>query len=95
MKKPIERRSREDMRKEYDFASMQGGVRGKYYEQYRKDSNVVLLEPDVAAAFPSEDAVNQALRGILHTTRAVRQSGGLSDGALEPASMVSKRRRSR
>jgi hypothetical protein len=95
MKKPIERRSRDDMRQEYDFASIKGGVRGKYFEQYRKGSNVVLLEPDVAEAFPSEDAVNEALRGVLRTTRAVRQSGGLSDRALEPASVISKRRRSR
>ena len=95
MKKLIERRSRDDMRQEYDFASMKGGVRGKHYEQYRKGSNVVLLDPDIAEAFPSEDAVNEALRGILRTTRAVRQSGGLSDRALELASTGSKRRRSR
>jgi hypothetical protein len=50
---------------ECDFSSMQGGMRGKYYEQYRKGSNVVLLDPDIAKAFPSEDAVNEALRSIL------------------------------
>jgi len=64
------------MRPEYDFALMKSGVRGKHYEQYRKGTNVVLIEPDVAAAFPTEDAVNEALRGILGTARAVRRTGG-------------------
>ena len=93
MKKPVEQRSHDNPRPEYDFASMKGGVRGKYYERYRKGSNVVLLQPDVAEAFPTEDSVNEALRGILRTTRAVRQIGGLSDRALKPASGASKRRR--
>ncbi|MFZ0417567.1 MAG: hypothetical protein WAM04_05650 [Candidatus Sulfotelmatobacter sp.] len=68
-----------DMRREYDFASMKDGVRGKYYQQYRNGSNVVMIEPDVAAAFPTEAAVNKALRGILDTARAVRCTGGLPD----------------
>ncbi len=72
---------------------MSGGIRGKHYREYRKGSNVVLLQPDVAQAFPSEDAVNEALRGILKTTRAVRQTGGLSDRILKPATPVSKRSR--
>ena len=40
-----------DLRPEYDFSQMQGGVRGKYVERYREGTNVVLLDPDVAAAF--------------------------------------------
>lgn len=76
MKKNTEHRRNGDLRPEYDFASMKSGVRGKHYEQYRKETNVVLIEPDVAAAFPAEDAVNQALRGILGTARAVRRTGG-------------------
>jgi len=76
MKKNIDHRSNGGMRPEYDFALMKSGVRGKHYEQYRKGTNVVLIEPDVAAAFPTEDAVNEALRGILGTARAVRRTGG-------------------
>jgi hypothetical protein len=91
MKRNIEHQSNGGIQPEYDFASMKGGVRGKYYAQYRKGTNVVLLEPDVAEAFPTEDAVNEALRGILHTTRAVRQIGGLPDRALEPNARRSKR----
>ena len=48
-----------DMRPEYDFSK---GVRGKYAKRYAEGTNVVLLEPDVAAAFPTAEAVNQALR---------------------------------
>jgi hypothetical protein len=81
----------DDLRPEYDFASMKGGVRGKYVERLRKGCNLVLLEPDVAAAFPSDDAVNEALRGMLNTTRAVRGKGGLPNKALQPTSRAGRR----
>jgi hypothetical protein len=48
-----------EMRPEYDFS---GGVRGKFYKEYRKGTNVVLLDPDVAEVFPDSQAVNTALR---------------------------------
>ena len=80
----------DDLRPEYDFASMKGGVRGKYIARLRKGSNLVLLEPEVAAAFPSADAVNEALRGILHTTRAVRGKGGLPNKALRLTSRTAR-----
>ena len=67
-----------DMRPEYDFASMKGGVRGKYAKRSREGTNIVLLAPEVIEAFPTEDAVNEALRGVLNTTRAVRRGGGLA-----------------
>ena len=51
---------------EHDFA---GAVRGKYYERYRQGTNVVLLEPDVAQAFKSSEAVNRALRLLLDLAR--------------------------
>ena len=73
----------DDLRTEYDFASMKGGVRGKYLRRIRESTNIVVIEPDVADAFPTEAAVNEALRGILNTTRAVRHSGGLTDKALD------------
>ena len=69
---------------EYDFASMKGGVRGKYVARLRKGSNIVVLEPEIAAAFPSDAAVNEALRGVLNTTKAVRRTGGLPNKALQP-----------
>ena len=66
------RKSLTDMRPEYDFASMKGGVRGKYVKRYRAGTNLVLLDPEVAAAFLSDAAVNQALRAVLSITKAVR-----------------------
>jgi hypothetical protein len=47
------------MREEYDFS---GGVRGKHYQAYRQGTNLVLLEPDVAAIFKDAATVNAALR---------------------------------
>jgi hypothetical protein len=49
------------MRDEYDFSR---GVRGKYADRFAEGSNVVVLDPDVAARFPDSRAVNQALREL-------------------------------
>ncbi|MEL4895122.1 hypothetical protein [Crocosphaera sp. Alani8] len=58
----------DDLRDEYDFDQMQGGVRGKYVQEYRQGTNLVLLEPDVAQAFPNDEAVNKALRLLMEIT---------------------------
>ena len=52
----------DELRDEYDVGSLQGGVRGKYVERAKAGSNLVLIEPDVARAFPTAEAVNEALR---------------------------------
>ncbi len=52
----------DDLRAEYDLASLKGLVRGKYYKRAMAGTNLVLLEPDVARAFPDSDSVNRALR---------------------------------
>ena len=49
-------------------SSMAGGVRGKYVERLKAGANVALLDDDVAAAYPSDAAVNEALRATLKTT---------------------------
>ena len=85
----------DDMRPEYDFASMKGGVRGKYARRTREGTNIVLIEPEVADAFPTEEAVNEALKGMLSTTRAVRRTGGLPNKALQPTSRSSRQRKSK
>ncbi|HJR81926.1 MAG TPA: hypothetical protein VJ821_17770 [Anaerolineales bacterium] len=54
------------LRSEYDLKTLlKGGVRGKYAKKYREGTNLVLLEPDVAKAFPNEKAVNDALRLVI------------------------------
>ncbi len=60
------------MRPEYDFASMKGGVRGKYVNRYRARTNLVLLDPELAEAFPTDAAVNNALRAVLKVAEVVR-----------------------
>ena len=72
---------------------MKGGVRGKYVARLRKGSNLVLLDSEVAAAFPSAEAVNEALRGVLNVTRAVRDNGGLPNSALRPTNRPTRRRK--
>ena len=51
-----------EMRAEYDFS---GGVRGKYAARYARGTNVVLLDPELTAAFPDSKSVNDALRALL------------------------------
>lgn len=63
--KPDEKHD-EEMLPEYDFS---GGVRGKYAGHYASGSNVVVLAPDVAEAFPNAEAVNNALRALVNVAR--------------------------
>ena len=54
-----------EMREEYDRKDLKGGVRGKYLERYRQGTNLAKLAPDVRAAFPSDESVNEALRSLM------------------------------
>lgn len=56
---------RDTMRPEYRREDMGKLVRGKYYQQYMSGTNLVLLSPDVAKAFPTAESVNSALRTFL------------------------------
>ncbi len=56
----------DELRPEYDLRELlKEGARGKYVARYRAGTNLVLLEPDVAKAFPDEAAVNEALRLVI------------------------------
>lgn len=70
----------EDLRPEYkrsDFGKM---VRGKYARRFKKATNIVMLEPEIAKAYPNEKAVNEALRSLLvlvkTSTRVTERVGG-------------------
>jgi len=65
MKKEVDSEMDDNLRPEYDFSQLAGGVRGKYVERYRTGTNLVLLDADVAQAFPNEAAVNEALRLLM------------------------------
>jgi len=70
MKKDSDQEMDDDLRPEYDLTQLlKSGVRGKYAERYRAGTNLVLLAPDVAPAFPTEEAVNQALRLVIQLAK--------------------------
>lgn len=56
------KKNTDELREEYDFRSLEGGIRGKHFDTASAGTNLVLLDPDVAKAFPTPEAVNKALR---------------------------------
>ncbi len=74
-------RKKNGLRREYDLSKLKGGVQGKYYRQYSEGTNLVLLDPDVADAFPDAKAVNEALRVLVKVASGrVRRSRGNKRG---------------
>jgi hypothetical protein len=67
--KRVEAEPEDEMRAEYDLSQLKGKVRGKYAGRYREGTNLVLLEPDVAAAFPDAKSVNEALRLLINVAQ--------------------------
>jgi hypothetical protein len=71
----------DELRPEYKRSDLGEIVRGKYASRIKDETNVVLLEPDIAEAFPNDEAVNKALRYLLEvaevSTRLTRRSSGL------------------
>lgn len=66
----------DELRPEYDLPQLlKGGLRGKYADRYKEGTNLVLLAPDVAAVFPDERAVNEALRLVMRLSRIPRAEG--------------------
>ena len=62
------KRTADDLRAEYKFSDFKTrGVRGKHLKRYRAGTNLVLLAPDVARAFPTDKAVNDAYSGLMRT----------------------------
>lgn len=78
MKKEVDELD-DELRPEYDFSKMAGGVRGKYVERYQAGTNLVLLDPDIAKAFPTDASVNEALRLLIQI--AQRQQSNNPAGA--------------
>lgn len=59
------------MKQEYDFSK---GVRGKYFKRYQAGTNLVVLDPEIAAVFKNSEAVNEALRTIMRVAGGNKQS---------------------
>ena len=63
--------NKQETHSEYNF---KGGARGKYARRYARGTNVVVLDPDVARAFPNAAAVNQSLRALRDLVRLQKRS---------------------
>ena len=72
MKKDESTNNEDEIRPEYHREELRGGVRGKYLDQYRKGTNLALLSPDVREAYPTDEAVNEALRSMMHGAPSAR-----------------------
>jgi hypothetical protein len=73
MKKKSKGEKADDLRPEYDLrALLKDGVQGKYAGRFRKGTNLVLLDRDIAEAFPSDEAVNTALRLVIQLKKLPR-----------------------
>lgn len=70
----------DQMRAEYRHEDLGKGVRGKYYARYSKGTNLVLLDDRVAKAFPTAEAVNEALLGLLSLARTSTRIASRSSG---------------
>ena len=65
--------SSDELRADYKLSDLKKLERGKYYERVKASSNVVVLDPEVAAVFPNSDAVNNALHSLIEVgTRVSR-----------------------
>jgi hypothetical protein len=70
MKKKSRGERNNDLRAEYDFSQLlKTGVQGKYAKRFAAGTNLILLAPDVAAAFPTAESVNETLRLVLQLTQ--------------------------
>jgi hypothetical protein len=70
MKKKSKSNLKDDLKPEYDLGRLlRKGVRGKYAKRFRSGTNIVLLDPDVAKVFPTDEAVNETLRLAIELTR--------------------------
>ncbi|MDQ3129473.1 MAG: hypothetical protein M3Q99_01770 [Acidobacteriota bacterium] len=67
--------SKDELREDYDLSKLDNRVRGKYVERYRQGTNLVLLEPEIAEAFPDSDSVNNALRMLMQVAENQTKSG--------------------
>ena len=77
--------SEDELRSEYKREDLGKGVRGKFYKEYTKGTNLVLLSPDVAAAFPTTESVNEALRSLVRIAQTATRRPKRSAGSSPPA----------
>lgn len=81
----------DEMRPEYKLSDFKKLERGKYYERVKASSNVVVLDPKVAAVFPNSEAVNKALHSLIEVGTRVSR---LTSGSNRPARLRRRNGRS-
>jgi hypothetical protein len=73
MNKKSKIETEDELRPEYDLhETLKQGIRGKYVERFQRGTNLILLDPDVAQAFPDAKTVNEALRLVMRLTEIQR-----------------------
>ena len=70
----MKRADSDELRPEYRRENLGAGVRGKYLEAFQSGTNLVLLHPDVAKAFPTDESVNKALRSVMDAAEGLVDS---------------------
>lgn len=68
--KKASRKPADELRPEYKRSDFGTLVRGKYAARLAEQTNVVVLDPEVADVFPNDDAVNKALKGLIEVAGA-------------------------
>ena len=81
----------DEMRPEYDLRKLKFVGRGIYAERYRSGTNLVLLDPDIRAAFPDDESVNEALRVIAKAARQPSRATKRPASARKSASKVRRK----
>lgn len=66
----------DELRREYNRSDFKRLERGKYHARVKESSNVVVLDPEVAAVFPNSDAVNKALHSLVEVVEAASSASG-------------------
>ena len=75
---------KDELRAEYAHSDFPGGlVRGKYAKRLKESSNVIVLKPEVAEAFPNEEAVNDALLSLIDIAKKTRRPTRRSTGSAQ------------
>ncbi|ALQ50273.1 hypothetical protein [Nitrosomonas ureae] len=69
--KKVKSEMTDELRPEYKRSDFDKIIRGKYANRIKAETNVVLLEADIAKAFPNDEAVNNALRHLLEETKTL------------------------
>ena len=70
----------DEMRSEYTREDLGSGIRGKYLNEYKESHNLVLLKPEIAKVFPTEEAVNEALLSLIKLAKASVESSAHVSG---------------